>query len=905
MTDLSSNLLSDVLHYSPAGIYALQAVRDQTTSEILDFQLTLVNHAFCRVEAKTEAELVGQSLLTLFPTIHQTGWFDCYRRVVDTGKSYRGQRSYPHTGAIDVYEVFVARSGDGVVVNFLPISIEAEPTPAQDHSSHHLRHIFDNIPLAVSLLRPLYGPTGELTDLSFEFVNPPAAQLRNLTPAQMIGQTYSVLFAEATANGGIGFIGQVLSTGQPMQFELEYNADGLTGWFDQSILPIEGNLLFITADITDRKRLERAQQAQTDLLQTVVDNTQVGLLLAEAVRQPDANGQPGPIIDFRCQLTNAFNAQLGGKTVAELTGQLLGDVFGGWQNSDLFQRMVAVVESGESQKAVFPYTSFGWDGWFDGSFTKLDDGILYTYTDVSELKKAEETTRRQADTFDAVLAATLHGMNVLRVILDDEGQLSDLRYEYVSDQVLRDTGLSRDQIVGQTTLTLFPGLRLSRFWQAYVDVMRTGLPQQFEEYYSYDGYANHLTCQVVRIDQHRLVAMYHSVNDLKQAQQTAEQQAALLRSVLDGSQNGIIAFDSVRNEQGAIIDFRYLLQNEANRRRVGRTDEQVIGQTLQTFFPDMATNGLLDSYIAVVETGVPFQQDLAFDYGQGPGWYNLSVVKRGDGMVLTVQDKTAEKVNQENLLANQRQLEAANLALSRSNEYLQQFAYVASHDLQEPLRKIQAFSDMLLTQNANELDPGSQDLLRRQQQAASRMQTLVKDLLAYSRLTNQQTPFQPVSLQLLLKEVLGDLETTIRETKATVTAAELPTVPGDETQLGQMLQNLLTNALKFAKPDEPPRVSLTAELLTADQLPQATPNANQQQWVAIRVADNGIGIETAHQDRIFEIFHRLHSRSKYVGTGIGLAVVKKVVDNHGGLITVHSEPGIGTTFTVYLPAAQP
>ncbi len=904
MTDLSSNLLSDVFQSSPAGIYALEAIRDQTTHALLDFRIILVNRAFCQSEAKPEADLVGHSLLTRFPTVRQTGWFDCYQRVVETGEPYRSQTGYPHTEGSSGYEVSIVRSGDGVVVNFLPVTTQEPAAPIPNEATVRLRQIFDNITMAVSLLRPLYNADGQVTDLQFEFVNPPAANLRGLLPADMVGQTYSALFVEATANGGIGFISQILAAGQPVSFELEYNADGLSGWFDQIILPVDGNLLFMTTDITNRKRLEQAQQAQTELLQTVVDNTQAGLLLAEAVRQPDATGRPGPIVDFRCQLTNAFNARLGGKTVADITGKLLGDVFGGWQNSDLFGRMIAVVASGEAQKAVFPYTSFGWDGWFDGSFIKVGDGILYTYTDVSELKKAEETTRRQADTFDAVLAATLHGMNVLRVIPDEAGQIMDLRYEYVSDQVLRDTGLTRDQLIGQTTLSLFPGVRTSRFWRAYQDAMRTGQPQQFEEYYSYDGYANHLTCQVIRIDEHRLVAMYQSVNELKQAQQTAEQQAALLRSVLDGSQNGIIAFDSVRNEQGTIVDFRYLLQNEANRQRVGRTDEQILGKTMLTFFPDVATNGLLERYSAVVDTGEPFRQDLAYDYGQGPGWYNLSVVKRGDGIVLTVQDKTAEKLTEESLLANQQQLEAANLALSRSNEYLQQFAYVASHDLQEPLRKIQAFSDMLLTQHAQGLDKSGQDLLERQQQAASRMQTLVKDLLDYARLTSQQIPLQPVSLQRLTEGVLGDLETTIRETKAVVTVGDLPTVPGDATQLGQLIQNLLSNALKFTQPGQQPEVHITARQLTADQLPQAVPNTNRRKWVALQVADKGIGFEQGYSDRIFEIFHRLHNRSQYVGTGIGLAVVKKVVDNHGGLITVTSQPGVGTTFTVYLPMSR-
>jgi signal transduction histidine kinase len=313
-----------------------------------------------------------------------------------------------------------------------------------------------------------------------------------------------------------------------------------------------------------------------------------------------------------------------------------------------------------------------------------------------------------------------------------------------------------------------------------------------------------------------------------------------------------------------------------------------------TLFPASREREVFKALESVVSTAHPIYQPV--DYPHMGIAYDYAITPFQTGVLMITTDITP-------LRAYQQKLEANNAALIRSNEYLQQFAYVASHDLQEPLRKIQAFGDLLLNQHADALDVAGRDLLQRMQNAALRMQTLVKDLLDYSRLTTQQVPFQPVSLQTLLQDVLGDLETTIRDTKANVTVngAELPTIPGDKTQLRQLLQNLITNALKFTKPGQYPQVRLTADLLPAAQLPKPGLNTVSRRWVSLSIADEGIGFDEAHQERIFELFHRLHGRSHYMGTGIGLAVVKKVVENHLGLITAQGRPGAGATFTVYLP----
>lgn len=236
-----------------------------------------------------------------------------------------------------------------------------------------------------------------------------------------------------------------------------------------------------------------------------------------------------------------------------------------------------------------------------------------------------------------------------------------------------------------------------------------------------------------------------------------------------------------------------------------------------------------------------------------------------------------------------RELQAANQLLQASNRELEDFASVASHDLQEPLRKIQAFGDRLAQTSGAALDDQGRDYLARMQKAAGRMQRLIGDLLQFARVTTKAQPFVPVDLNDVLADVLSDLESRIEQTGGYVEIGRLPLVDADATQMQQLLQNLIANALKFHKPGVPPRVRVYSEPGAADGT------------CRIGVADNGIGFDEKYLDRIFNVFQRLHGRHEYEGTGIGLAVCRKIAERHGGSITARSRPDEGTTFVVTLP----
>jgi PAS domain S-box-containing protein len=346
--------------------------------------------------------------------------------------------------------------------------------------------------------------------------------------------------------------------------------------------------------------------------------------------------------------------------------------------------------------------------------------------------------------------------------------------------------------------------------------------------------------------------------------------------------------------QGYVVSW-----NSGAERIKGYTDEEIIGQHFSCFFPledqtrgkpawelqqAIANSRMEDEGWRVRKDGTRFWANVIITalYDQNGQLCGFGKVTRD----LTERKQAEETMRQLNASLEQRVAERT-AELRRSLEEVEQFAYVASHDLQEPLRMVTSFVQLLAQRYQNKFDAEAQQFISYAVEGAQRMKALIDDVLAYSRIGTQRKPYDAVDCNIVLKRTLHDLQSRIAASSAVVHADSLPLVLGDEFQVGQLFQNLLSNALKFRN-EESPWVHISAK-------------RDGGQWV-FAICDKGIGIESQYFERIFQMFQRLHTRQEYPGTGVGLAICKKIVEQHGGRIWVESELGKGATFLFTLPA---
>lgn len=265
-------------------------------------------------------------------------------------------------------------------------------------------------------------------------------------------------------------------------------------------------------------------------------------------------------------------------------------------------------------------------------------------------------------------------------------------------------------------------------------------------------------------------------------------------------------------------------------------------------------------------------------------------------VIAITRDITPIKDYEKNL---QQKIEELNL----SNKELEEFAYIASHDLQEPLRKITAFSERLQERSGAELDQDGKMYLHRILSATQNMRILIDNLLEFSRTNRHNDPLGKIDLNIVIKEVRSDLELKIDESGAVIESASLPEISSYHSQMKQLFTNVISNAIKFRKPGEAPLIKITSELLS-DREKHDRGFHNNKRYFKITVIDSGIGFEQGYAVKIFQIFQRLHGKAEYPGTGIGLAIVKKIIDSHNGIIYAESSQGQGATFTIILPENQ-
>jgi PAS domain S-box-containing protein len=333
------------------------------------------------------------------------------------------------------------------------------------------------------------------------------------------------------------------------------------------------------------------------------------------------------------------------------------------------------------------------------------------------------------------------------------------------------------------------------------------------------------------------------------------------------------------------------------------TYEKVIGANIFEFVHPDSLESFAKLFVQGLQDKSKGEINLLVGQNTIPVYVSLtSLQPKLDTVGIIISDLTEKKKNERVILKYQKDLESKNDELHQRNVELASFGYIASHDLQEPLRKIQTFSDRILEKEGESLSENAVDYFKRIIAASERMSKLIHALLSYSRISAAENIFFPTDLNETIKEVILDLSDLMNAKNAVVNVGKLPTVPTLTFQFNQLFTNIISNAIKYSKKDVQPVIDISATIVTKELT--GLQNLQADKYWQLTIADNGIGFEPKYATQIFELFKRLHGKNEYEGTGIGLSICKKIVQNHGGYIMASGQPGCGSTFTIYLPVVE-
>jgi PAS domain S-box-containing protein len=613
-------------------------------------------------------------------------------------------------------------------------------------------------------------------------------------------------------------------------------------------------------------------------------------------------------VDYRLlEVNNAYEKQTGlyeaeGKTVSEIVPEL---------EEHWFEIYGEIALTGKSKR--FENRAAALNKYYDVYAFKIGGHesrkVAVLFKDISDHKKTEESLKESKHRYRKLFSSMTEMFQIIELIYDENGKAVDYYYRDVNPAFERLVGKPKDRLVDKRVKDIF-GIVEDYWLEIYDKVAKTGTPARYENYGA--ELEKYYDIHAWKVNEKQVAIIFTDITDHKKAEKELKKSEEKYRSIGELVPFGVWTTDA--QGQATYISPSFC-------KLVGRSMDDIIKLGwIDTLHPDdreltiidwtknvekgefwdythqvMGVNG---KYHYVLARGVPLKEK----NGEITGWagVNIDITKQKlmeeklkesrDALEEQVEERTAEIEEAYQIVKeNESKLKETIVELERSNAELQSFAYITSHDLQEPLRTIASFSQLLEKRYKDKLDSDADEFIEYIVNASVRMKQMIQGLLDYSRIDSAGKEFIKTDMNINVEKAVSNLEFVINESNAEITSDYLPTVNADPDQIVRVFQNLISNAIKYRKSQLPLRIHISVR------------TDKERNEHVFSVNDNGIGMEEQYTDKIFEVFKRLHTTEEYEGTGIGLAVVKRIIERHNGHIWVESQLGKCSTFYFSIP----